>query len=892
MTNAGFEEPLGSDESIPGWSLVGEYEEQFHGIDDTRAHTGSKSLRMEDDNDVRGLSVVSDQFPVDPEVVYEAGAMVSVERSEIGLYVRFFDEAGNRLTNEAVWQGSTDGEFQELSHTIAAPADAVTGALLINSSTAGTAIGNVDGVTMAATDQEPPTDPEPEPFDPEEVTSQDPRITHQGTPVTSRIITNMVMGDENGRSMTYGVYRGDSSTTSPGTFVVADSMTGEIVRSLPMEGVDGVTEIGKSVDGKIYALSTGVYALWEYDPATTELRQVGLLNPESPADGYGWTMAAAEDGKMYLGSYPKGILYLFDPATDSIENLGVIDPSQQYIRGLAYDMERQVLYAGVGGSEAQIWKIKPDGTKTALLNEVDTPGAQDHSFISSFTFVGDRLFARSGLSEMLVITADGEVEYWQGDGKEMFGYHVSQRPDDPSKFIFTFSGSFWEYDSETATTRDLGIQANGYLNDSYWTQRDDPEWPGSTMIAATNDGVAKLNLQTGTSETHPIDYQNPISIQKVLDGRDSLYASGYMVGLAPFGPEPGDFGETVQSGQYESSAVRGDTMLLGAYGHGRLMEYSPGSGDLREVVNLQAEQQDRPFGLDYDAASDRAFMGTVAHYGHNQGALTIHDFTTDETTVYKEEIVEDQSVIDVLYHDGLVYVGTTIDGGLGGEPSGQTDAHFIVFDPDTGEVVKDIIPVPGDEGVTGLMVGPDGLIWGVSEDTVFKYDPETEDVVYSEALLPHRYGTNTVWAWAYIGVGSDGNVYGTNRYSTFMIDPDTMEYTQLVEGYGSYSNIDENGDLFFASGVHLFKYDVPDADPGDDRETVWFRDDDTGIPNYEVDETRTVNDVIRDEDEWENHGQFVRHVGDTTSSLVTDDVLNPRERGALISAAARSDIGQ
>jgi hypothetical protein len=518
---------------------------------------------------------------------------------------------------------------------------------------------------------------------------------------------------------------------------------------------------------------------------------------------------------MYIGSYPKGLLYLYDPATGTIENLGQVDPTQKYIRALAYDLERGNLYVGVGGSRAQIYKISRDGTKKALLSEERTPGAMDHSFISTFTVVDGKLFARGGLSELLVIDANDEVEYWKGDGKEAFGYQVTPRPDAPGRYIFTYAETFWEYDSTTRTTRDLGIPNNGYLNDGFWTQLDDPEWPGWTLVAATHQGVVKLNLERGISEGADIDYRNPILIQKLLDGPDSLYASGYMVGLAPFDSVTGVAGSTVQAGQFESSAVRDGKMLLGTYGHGRLLEYDPATGAApREIFSLQAEEQDRPFALDYDPVTDTAWMGTVPYYGHNQGALTSYDFTTGTKTVWTDEIIHEQSVISVLHHDGLVYVGTTLDGGLGAEPSGETEAHFIVFDPTTGTKVRDLVPVPGDEGVTGLMVGPDGLIWGVSEDTVFKYDPSTEEIVFSEPMLGTRYGTSTVWAWAYLGIGKDGNVYGTNRSQLFRIDAETMEYTKLVNGVGNYLNIDASGDVVFASGVNVYKYAVPDGDGG------------------------------------------------------------------------------
>lgn len=406
-----------------------------------------------------------------------------------------------------------------------------------------------------------------------------------------------------------------------------------------------------------------------------------------------------------------------------------------------------------------------------------------------------------------MIGVDDEIEYWRGDGKEAMGYLVTERPDAPGKYIYTFQTGFWEYDAATGTTRDLGIETNGYLSDAFWEERDS----GWFMVAATQEGTIQVNFATGERETHTIDYRNPIIVQKLFNGPDTMYASGYMVGLAPFDAESGEIAETYQEGQFESSAVRGDKMLLGAYGYALLKEFDPATGAFTEIYSLREEGQDRPFGLDYDPVTDRSFMASVPYYGSHQGALTMHDFATGETKVFKEEIVPNQAFIDVLHHDGLVYLGTTIDGGLGGEPSGETDAHFVVWDPKTEQVVHDIIPVAGDEGVTGLMVGPDGLIWGVSEDTVFKYDPAQGKIVYSEKLLGNRYGSSTVWAWAYLAIGSDGNVYGTNRSSLFKIDADTMQYSRIVDGTGNYLVADDNGDVFFSSSAYLFKYDVPDA---------------------------------------------------------------------------------
>jgi hypothetical protein len=810
LVNPSFED-VSDDGNVPGWTPLGAARPgtSFE-ITTAAAHDGDRSLLLIDDSDTYSIGLESDHFDVEAGAVYTAQAMMDVDRDQLGIYLRYYDSGGNRLTNVASWQGVTEeGEWVAASISAAAPSTAVVGTVVLYSSTTDRGLGYVDSVSVTAGgDVEPPPLRNPTP---EEVLEQNPRLSHLGAPVTSKVITNSLLGEEDGTSVVYGTYRGNANSDHPATFVVADADTGDVIRAIPLPGAEGTFETGMASDGRVYIGTNHDYNLWQYDPAAKDVRKIGLINPDSPGDGYAITMTAAEDGAMYIGSYPKGYLYLYDPADDSITNLGAIDPTQAYIRAMAYDFDRQNLYVGVGGSRAQIYKVSSDGATTALLSAESTPGAMDESFINTFTFTDDRLFARGGSSQMLVIKADDTVEYWTNTAREMFGYHVSARPDAAGKYIFTFGTTFWEYDSATQTRRDLGIETNGYLNDSRWVQLEDPEWPGYSMLAATREGTVLMNPTSGRSELRTVEFGNPITVQKILTGPDSMYASGYMIGLTPFDSVTGEAGETLQTGQYESSVVRDGKMLLGTYGYGRVLEYDPASGAApQQVFSLQHENQDRPFAMDYDEANDRLFVGTVPYYGHNQGALTRYDFNTREKTVYTTEVVTDQSVISVLYHDGLVYVGTTLDGGLGAPPSGQAEARFIVFDPDTGEKVHDFVPVRGDRGVTGLIVGPDGLIWGVSEDTVFKYDPELEEIVYSEKLLGNRYGSSTVWAWAYLKIGSDGNVYGTNRFSFFRLDADTMAYTRLVNGVGNYANVDANGDVLFSAGVHVFKYDVAD----------------------------------------------------------------------------------
>ncbi|SEE86898.1 carbohydrate binding domain-containing protein [Ruania alba] len=804
VVNHSFEHGTGVTD-LPGWAPWSSTSTNHLEVATETASDGDRSLHVLDDRADQGAGLLSSDMPVEPGEVYELSFDHYTTSGVLQPYVYFDDADGQRITSSYEIVRTPVGEWSRAGFEYTVPSGAAVARVMIYSSIGGLVDAYVDDLYFGPTSGTVPTQPSL----PEEITSQDSDISYLGTPVMGQVVTNTELGMENGVSMSYGVYSGVAGTETPGTLVVAETMTGEIVRTFPLDGVSGSRYIARSTDGKIYFVTTGTNSLWVYDPEIADVRRIGLINPDDPNTTVGWSLTEGANGSMYIGTYSQGRLYHYDPADDSITDMGQIDPTQGYIHSLAYDHERGNLYVGAGGNKGQIYKVEPDGTTTALLSEERTPGATEHSFVTSFTFSGDRLFARTERSQLIVITADDEIEYWQGGDKEAFGYHVSERPDAPGRYIFTFSGTFWEYDSATATTSDLGIAVNGSLNDSTWTQLDDPAWPGWTMLAATSGGVIRLNLETGTSDADPVDFLNPVRIQQIFNGPDSMYASGYMRGLTPFDSMTGEAGETHQSGQYEAAAVRDDTLLLAAYGNARLLEYDPAAGDSpREIFTLVDELQDRPR-MDYDPGTDRVFMGTVAHYGHNQGALAVHDFATGETEVFTDEIVTDQSIISVLHHDGLVYLGTTLDGALDAPDSGQTDAHFIVWDPDTEQVVQDIVPVAGDEGVTGLIVGPDGLIWGVSEDTVFRYDPQSQEMASSEAMLGHRYGGGTVWTYAQLAVGADGNVYGTNRSSLFRIDPDTMEYSLVVNTPVDNLTVDGAGNLYFSTSVYLFRYTVP-----------------------------------------------------------------------------------
>ncbi|KAB1948734.1 copper-binding protein [Micromonospora sp. ALFpr18c] len=83
-----------------------------------------------------------------------------------------------------------------------------------------------------------------------------------------------------------------------------------------------------------------------------------------------------------------------------------------------------------------------------------------------------------------------------------------------------------------------------------------------------------------------------------------------------------------------------------------------------------------------------------------------------------------------------------------------------------------------------------------------------------------------------------------------------------------------------------------DACPeSDTRATVIIDGDDTGVANADTGDGCTINDLIDEHADYPGHADFVRHVEAVTTALVTGGTLNKRQQGAIVRAAARSDVG-
>jgi hypothetical protein len=265
-------------------------------------------------------------------------------------------------------------------------------------------------------------------------------------------------------------------------------------------------------------------------------------------------------------------------------------------------------------------------------------------------------------------------------------------------------------------------------------------------------------------------------------------------------------------------ATLGDALYLGIYPGAALQSYRPDAPakagvNPATVCSLAAQGQDRPYAM--AAAGDKLVIGTMAGYGGLQGALTLYDPATGTCTV-RTNLARDQSVVSVLYSNGVVYAGTLAWGGLGAKPT-QPRARLITWDTRTGRTTATPVPVHA-ASLQGLIVGPGGNIWMMAQNWLLIYSPKSRTFVYQRQLfkdlayprLPLT-ATNRVTAYdAALAVGADGKVYGTlhGRYF-FRLDSHKSGPKVLYRGSVSGLTKDAYGNLYFARGDEQLVRYVP-----------------------------------------------------------------------------------
>ncbi|WP_052342656.1 Ig-like domain-containing protein [Bacillus sp. EB01] len=601
---------------------------------------------------------------------------------------------------------------------------------------------------------------------------------------------------------------------SGGVFNVINTVTGERMASHKLNNTSSIWGITVDPSGLVYLADTT--NLFRYDPQTDVLEDLGRATETEAAT---WGITSDEKGRIFGGTWPNGKVFMYDPETDAFTDFGTMAEGAGYARDV--QVYNGKLYVGVGIEQHLIEYDLATGEKTEILLPEEN---QDEGTPYDVDIRGDYLITRLANSSSLLVY-DLVNKAWVDEITQAKGSMVSP-PDKDNKVYFHKGTTLHSYDLDT-----LELSATE-LNDTWsskgfgWIELDEPGFEGLNLTSLRFNGTYWIyNPTTGQSKeiTAQIEGQ-PISIHSIALGPDgNIYSSGYHSGgFAYYSPTDDKITSFTGFGQGEGIIATEDYLYLGVYPGANIYQYDPTrpyehdptvpekQTNPKVLFSLKGMEQDRPFA--WAEGDGHVFVGTVPDYGVLGGTLSIINEATGEHETFRN-VVQDQSIISLQYKDGLIYGGTSVYGGLDSKPTAE-DAKLFIFDPETKEKVYEGTPIPGERGIGTLEFDDEGYLWGMTQGKIFKFDPESREVLQSKELFSYSWeGISHFWRGPFLDFDEDGNFYGSSLGKLFKFNPDNWELEILDDKASLYAK-DEEGNIYFARGAELFVY-VRDSDAPD-----------------------------------------------------------------------------
>nr|WP_304219527.1 hypothetical protein [Fredinandcohnia onubensis] len=619
-----------------------------------------------------------------------------------------------------------------------------------------------------------------------------------GSTIQSIAIYDSTYGTENGRDMMYTTASGD-----PAIFQVIDLESQEVVRTYPLEGTSAVWTHITVPNGNVYIGGNGY--LYEYSPVTQEVKNVGSIG-ETVVYGLSYD----DKGRVYFGSYPNAKAGRYDPNTGEMKDYGSVAPGQSYSRSTAY--HNGYLYVGIG-VDNRIVKLNVES------GEYESIAVPDHvvpgSSVWQLDAAGKYIIAGVGGGSNTLLFYDTETGQWSDKYyTNNKGLRLIQGLPGSNKVYFLQGSRLKELDLDTLEAVDTGVVFGTFLRNTTWVEvENDPDLPGQSLVTVQFGGqVSYFNLQTKKVKTiqYPI-VGNPIPIQTLEKGPEgNLYLSGYPGGKgAVYNPETNEY-KNFTLGQAEGMVPLGNKMYFGVYPGATIFEMDPSNPALSAKQIYDIPNQDRPFIM--SAVNDQLYIGTIPDYGHLGGSLTVLDPTGAKDPVVYENVVYNQAIAGLEEVNGKLYGSTTVAGGLGIDPT-EPAAKIFVWDIEKGEKITEFVPeIPGvtvqPKLISGMSLGPDGLLWSAGGGTIFAMDPESLEIVKSKNVYPEvkDYGR---WRPIHIRWSEDGLMYTTLAGNLTVIDPETLESKKLAET--ELMTIGDDGNIYYADKANLMKVEVAET---------------------------------------------------------------------------------
>lgn len=560
--------------------------------------------------------------------------------------------------------------------------------------------------------------------------------------------------------------------------------------------------------------STGRYLyagiLTKGDEGKPNLFRWDLTAPDKPAVGVGRTedrdirdLAVAPDGTVYaVGGIPgkAPALWMYDPGTDKVTKLGIPDPKATLARAVAATDTTVFFGAGAAFCPAGTARARPRCTRTTGLRARSatsrrrrwrrTPACATSlsPAIASWSAPRDRpkpaklaVMDLADLSSYSVTTTTGKV--------------VKNLTANADSVHFATDTGLHSYSTATKVISPVGF--DGDLGEIWGL-----DVVGGTLTVVSGYGfVGEIDLATGRAVVTDLGEAGaPVVAQTTMGiAADHRYAYvGGNNGIARHDLRTGKVVNLRAPGEAKDAEVLGGVLYTGQYSSQGMWTYDPAKGGQPHQLAAFPSEQNRPLDVCYDPVSELLLVG-VQSDTEGGGSLWTYAPKTGEKAAYINPVDGTQLVRAVATRDGVAYLG-------GDNPTSQGPRGTLVaFDPVAGKELWRI-DLPGSltTGVAAMAVRGRHLYGLTRKGGFFVVDLTVRRVIHT---ADHR----AVCPGFAAMVTSRGVVYGVSDTTLFRFDHKTFAISTVVAEIngawysGPHVNADNRGRLYTMRGRHLVR---------------------------------------------------------------------------------------
>ena len=600
-------------------------------------------------------------------------------------------------------------------------------------------------------------------------------------------------------------------------------------------------------NGIIWVAGDGTL-LYRYDPVTQIGETMKRYKNQAPDAQSSFDLIYA-DGCLYFGVYPTGCLMKYDIAANTYTNMGKYHEDANYVCGLVY--KDGYVYAGVNGDKNsdgyQTWLVaKVDAKTNELVEMVDVTHLMPELSAGAVMFrgaglAGDLMLLGGDNSQQKLVAIDtNTMEIVDLGVNGGINYSITEEVNGKVYFVLNGMG-LYEMDVQSREVKavpgmkdaNVGIRCS----DHSIVEVDDKLYPGLNIVTySSGNGIPRMyNLEKGIvknyAETIGDDYGQPTEIRTMINGlpgsNDLLIGAYNTDECAIYNTLTGITSEyTAYSAQTDAQLIYKDVLYTGNYPAAAITRVNIEDETRNQVLlSLNDDIYDQARIHTLAAGDDKIFAGTVPdRYGYG-GCLAWVDLNTMERHV-ERNVVQDQTINCLVYHDGYIYGTSSIYGGTGSALRSDLSAKLFVYDVANKQKVAEFDLRNYLSGfnknidfIAGIAADPNidenGRFWGMISETLFtfKYDVETGKLTVKEELSyaknTYEIGGGRNWFPRPFRFDGEGNVYvafNSNGGIRRINIENTSDNERVMPITPMHYVLGEDGNLWYLRGRGLFMY--------------------------------------------------------------------------------------